>query len=182
MKSIVRTWRLATVLFVAASGATTLSFSPAFSSPINNPRAVANCTSAQLHVTHGAAVARFLPEGRKITTTFIFRNTGPTCAIWGSPNVRAAVGKMHVAVGPWATNLSAGVTAPHHIVARGAAVKSKYSAAVYYSLGNCHPTYGDGVVVALHGFVKPLYLALPITVCTGTNSETTQLIAAGTAG
>ena len=182
MTSRARLLNLAAAAAIVGTSCGALAFSPFGGAALVRTAAVPNCTSSQLHVTHGPVMAGFIAEGRKITTTLIFTNTGATCAIWGVPSVRAATGKNHAAVGPWAANQSSGAKVVHHVLKGHAAVSSKYSAAVYYSLATCHQQSADGVVVVLPKFALPVYLSLAMSVCTGVNSETTQLIQPGTAG
>jgi hypothetical protein len=63
-----------------------------------------------------------------------------------------------------------------HIVATRGSVTSVYVDAVYFSLATCHPKAVSGLVVSLGSFVKPTYVALAQTTCSGVASSSTRLI------
>ncbi len=174
--------RIAAASVVAAMGATTISLAASGSSLPAKSSAPASCLNAQISVSTGVSKMSFGPELMRTTTPIIFTNHGSPCYLWGVPVLRAVNGKKHVAVAPFAQNLSMGEMAARHLLATNKSVSTIFTDSIYTSLANCHVVDADGLIVGLPGFVSTTYKKLPMTVCSGMRATSTRLIAPGKAG
>jgi hypothetical protein len=174
--------RIAAASVVTAIGVTTLSLVAGGSPAPTISTAPASCLSAQIAVTTGASKSQFGPESKSTKTPIIFTNHGAPCYLWGVPVLRAVNGKKHVAVAPFAQNLSMGEMAVRHLVGTNKSVSTIFTDSVYLSLATCHVVDADGIIVGLLGFVSTTYVKLPMTVCSGLRATSTRLIAPGKAG
>ena len=155
--------KIAAAAVVATLGVSTLSLVASGSSAPAKAGAPKSCVTSQISVSTGSTKMQFGPELRRSTTPIIFTNHASPCYLWGVPVLRAVNGKHHVAVAPFAQNLSMGEMAVRQLVGTNKSVSTIFTDSIYFSLANCHVVDADGLIVGLPGFVSTTYVKLPMT-------------------
>jgi hypothetical protein len=174
--------RLATAVFVAALGVTSVTLAASGSPTSHKSAPPTSCVSSQIKVSTGTTKLQLGPELHRTTTPIIFTNHGVACYIFGTPVLRAVNGPRHVAVANFAKSASMGEMPARHLVATNGTVSTTFTNSLYFSLANCHVVSADGLIVGIPGFVNTTYVPLAMNVCAGMTATSTRLLSPGRAG